>query len=112
VPRRRRPRGRARERAARRERRRAVASARLEHGWVAAGTRGGDVIVWDWDGNLRATVPLHLEPVSALTLDPSERWVVSGAWDGRVRFFDLTVVDAPLAPLIGAIRDTWARATP
>jgi len=91
---------------------RVVATSRLDNGWVAAGTRAGEVIVWDWDGNLRATVPLHLEPVSALTLDPSERWVASGAWDGRVRFLDLTVIDAPLAPLLGAIRDAWAGAAP
>lgn len=87
---------------------RIAATSNLEHGWVAAGTRAGDVIVWDWDGNLRATVPLHLEPVTALVLDPTQRWLVSGAWDGRVRFLDLTVIDAPIGPLVQAIHTAWS----
>ena len=86
---------------------RVVATAQLEHGWVAAGTRAGDVLVWDWGGNLRATVSLHLEPVTALTLDPTGRWLVSGAWDGRVRFLDLELIEAPVAALTRASRVGW-----
>ncbi len=78
-----------------------------ETGLVAAGTRDGEILVWDWTGTLRARVLAHLEPVSALTLDPTGRWLVSGAWDGRVRFFDLALVTAPREDLVATLRAAW-----
>jgi WD40 repeat protein/tRNA A-37 threonylcarbamoyl transferase component Bud32 len=80
-----------------------------ETGLVAAGTRDGEVLVWDWSGTLRARVLAHLEPVSALTLDPSGRWLASGAWDGRVRLLDLALVTAPRAKLVETLRSAWLR---
>ena len=80
-----------------------------ETGLVAAGTRDGEVLVWDWSGALRARVLAHLEPVSVLTLDPTGRWLVSGAWDGRVRFFDLDLVTAPREDLVDTIRTAWTQ---
>jgi hypothetical protein len=72
-------------------------------GLVVAGTRDGALWAWDAAGNLRARVALHREPVSALAVDPLGRWVVSGAWDGRVRFLDLDAVSPPSERLIGPL---------
>lgn len=55
--------------------------------WIAGGTRTGEVLVWSADGDLRARVQAHAMAVSALVFDPSERWLASGSWDGRVRFY-------------------------
>ncbi len=76
-------------------------------GWVAAGTRSGEVLVWDWRGTLVAKVVQHVEPVSALSIDPTGRWLVSGAWDGRVRFFDLGLLTRDAGSLAAEVHAAW-----
>ncbi len=76
-------------------------------GWVAAGTTSGEVLVWDWRGKLVARVGQHVEPVSSLSIDETRRWLVSGAWDGRVRFLDLDVLTTDVHRLAADIRAAW-----
>lgn len=87
---------------------RVVALDRAGSSFVAAGTRSGEVLVWRWDGRLVARVAQHTEAVSSLSIDDTGRWLVSGAWDGRVRFLDLDVLDAPRTELVTAVRAGWS----
>ena len=60
-------------------------------GLVAVGTLGGDVLVID--GSSLATLavlPGHTSRVSSVELGPG--WLVSGSWDGTLRFWDLGVI--------------------
>jgi hypothetical protein len=92
-----------------------IVSTRVTTAWrgsqrlVAAGTRSGEVLVWRWDGTLVARVLQHVESVSSLSVDTDHRWLVSGAWDGRVRFLDLDVLDQPASHLATAVRSGWGR---
>jgi WD40 repeat protein len=74
---------------------------------VAAGTREGHVEIWDWSGRLLATVRAHTFPVRALDFTPDATTLASGAWDGRLRFYDIATLLAPTATLIAAVRDAW-----
>lgn len=83
---------------------RVTAAARGPHRYVIAGTRAGEVLVWRWDGELVARVAQHTEAVSSLSVDASGRWLVSGSWDGRVRFLDLDVMAVPARVLVSGVR--------
>lgn len=58
--------------------------------WVAAGARNGDLWIWR-RGQPGAPVvaKAHEARVSELVIDPRQRWLASGGWDGRVVFMDL-----------------------
>ncbi len=78
--------------------------------FVAAGTRAGTVHAWRADdGVLVASVPIHGGPVTTLTTDPHDRWFLSGAWDGRVAFLSINVLDQDRATLVSDIRRAWQR---
>ena len=74
---------------------------------VAAGTREGRVEIWDWSGKLLATLGAHTFPVRALDFTPDTRTLASGAWDGRLRFYDMATLLAPSDSLIANIRAAW-----
>ena len=75
--------------------------------YVGGGTRDGTVHVWQADGTLVASVPSHESSVTTLTVDPDDRWFISGAWDGRVSFLALDLLATPRAELVDQIRRGW-----
>jgi len=77
--------------------------------YVAGGARDGHVHVWQADGTLVASVPAHASAVTTLTVDPDDRWLVSGAWDGRVAFHGIDVLAVPRASLVRDIHAAWIR---
>lgn len=78
---------------------------------VAAGTREGEVEVWDWSGRLLAALPAHSFAVRALAFDDDGLTLASGAWDGRLRLYDTATLLAPADALVGAIRRAWGPGT-
>jgi hypothetical protein len=75
--------------------------------YIGGGTRDGTIHVWQADGALVASVPLHESSISTLRVDPDDRWFISGAWDGRVNFLALDVLAASRSSLVDAIRAAW-----
>lgn len=75
--------------------------------WVVAGTLAGEVVVWRRDGTLVAVAPLHREAVTALAVDPTSHWVLSGAWDGQVRTLDLGTLDRDREALAAEVLRSW-----
>ncbi|MCC6620065.1 MAG: protein kinase [Deltaproteobacteria bacterium] len=63
-------------------------------GWVAAGARDGSTFLWaEHEEHPRASFPSHRDRVENLAFDPRGRWLVAGAWDGRVSMFDLRALE-------------------
>jgi len=79
-----------------------------DDGVVAAGARDGSIWLWDQaSGRLLAHVRAHRERVPTLAFSPDGRVLVSGSWDGRVRFLDLTHLDTPGAELLERVDRRW-----
>ncbi len=74
---------------------------------VAAGTREGHVEIWDWSGRMLATIRAHTFPVRALDFTPDTTTLASGAWDGRLRFYDVETLLAPASTLVSRVRNAW-----
>jgi predicted Ser/Thr protein kinase len=77
--------------------------------YVGGATREGTVHVWQADGRLVASVPLHESSVTTFSVDPDDRWFISGAWDGRVRFLSTDVLAVTRQSLVEAIHAAWGR---
>ncbi len=71
---------------------------------IAGGFLDGRVRVWRIrDGTLVAELPGHAERVAAIAVSPDGTTLVSGGWDGALRFADLRVVRAPRSEVAGLI---------
>lgn len=78
---------------------------------IAAGTREGGVEIFSWEGRLLAALPAHAFAVRALDFDEGGLTLASGAWDGRLRFYDTATLLAPADALVRAIRVAWGLST-
>lgn len=78
----------------------------LDERFLAVGTLGGTIHLFDAaDLSTRAILPGHSARVSTLELSPG--WLVSGSWDGSLRFWDLARLDAPGDDLLADRTAAW-----
>lgn len=62
--------------------------------WLAAGTGGGNVWLWDTEvGEESGAINFVTgsSSVDAVTIDPAGRWLIAGCDDGVIRLWDLTI---------------------
>ena len=77
----------------------------------AVGLRDGGLTIWDSQGATRARLPAHAIAVRALEFSPDASLLVSGAWDGRLRFIALSRIFEPRTALAAHITTTWLGTT-
>ncbi|MDX2086611.1 MAG: serine/threonine-protein kinase [Kofleriaceae bacterium] len=73
--------------------------------WIAAGDLDGRVLLLRHDGALIAGIAGHTRRVSNLALRGDQ--LISGGWDGLLRVWNLTGVDAPPRELIRRVTTHW-----
>ncbi|XP_023319661.1 protein FAN [Eurytemora carolleeae] len=64
----------------------------LGEGWVAGGSREGDVLIWRLDGgrfSLSQQIPAHKRQVNCVLFNPSGNQVLTGGSDFSIQLFDL-----------------------
>jgi hypothetical protein len=77
----------------------------VSDGWIAAGVGEGLVLLWRRGSPaVFARHRSHEARAAAIVIDPRERWIASGGWDGEVSFLALPP-PAQIDP--GAIEAAW-----
>lgn len=75
---------------------------------VAVALLSGDIVVMDpVGGQVEAVLRGHTKRVSSVEWGPQGRWLVSGSWDGTLRFWDLAALDADPLELIRTLESAW-----
>ncbi len=76
--------------------------------WVVAGSSSGGLWVWDLDGAvLVAQIDAHRERISTLRFSRDGQYLASGAWDGRVRFYDMNVLSSEPEEILREVEGVW-----
>jgi WD40 repeat protein len=57
--------------------------------WLAGAFSSGEVLIWSWDGTLRATLTGHSNRATSVAFAPNGRLLATGDGVGRVRIWDL-----------------------
>jgi hypothetical protein len=60
--------------------------------YLAAGTAGGNVILWDTQTGLLKKTYTQKGSIRSISFDPKTRWIVSTASDSTMEFFDLAAL--------------------
>jgi WD40 repeat protein len=56
-----------------------------------------------------ATLRGHLSRISSLLSDPAGRFLYSGSWDGQLRAWDLSALEAEPTELLRRLEAAWGR---
>ncbi|PGH10562.1 hypothetical protein AJ79_05384 [Helicocarpus griseus UAMH5409] len=71
----------------------ALAGGDNEPGLLVLGTEGGRLIVWETcTGRQISTTASHLQPVTSLTIDPTNNFIISGSEDANIHVWSLPLL--------------------
>ncbi len=75
---------------------------------VAVGLLSGELVLLDLGAEaVEAVLQGHTKRVSSVEWSPDGAWLVSGSWDGTVRYWDVTALDAPPRRVVDELESGW-----